>query len=348
MLMYASTPPANTATADWPLTGRAAELDAIAAAMSSDDARGVVLIGAAGVGKSRLAREAVALAATRGWAIRAVAATSAVATIPFGAFAPLAPRNLVAADRFELLRDLAAAIVSGAGGRRLLLAVDDTHLLDESSAALLHQLATATPAFALCTVTADASVPEPVAALWKDGHASRVQVAELLRPDSDRLLAVALGAPVEAETSEELWRLTEGNALFLREVVLAALEGGTLTRRDGSWRWTGRLPVTGRLAEIVELRLGHLNPAERQVAEASSRPSPLARARPCRLHGRSRGGSSAPATTGKPTGPGRAPGVPGSMNTVLPSSRAGLNSGAAIRLPTPPEGSKSWDGNSRS
>jgi DNA-binding CsgD family transcriptional regulator len=275
MPMPASTPPTATATADWPLTGRAAELDAIAEAMSRADARGVVLIGAAGVGKSRLAREAVALAAGRGWAIRAVAATSAAATIPFGAFAPLAPRNLIAADRFQLLRDLAAAIISGAGGRRLLLVVDDAHLLDDSSAALLHQLATATSAFALCTVTADASVPEPVAALWKDGLASRLQVTELLRADADRLLPAALGAPVEPETCSELWRLTEGNALFLREVVLAALEGGTLTKRDGSWRWTGRLPVTGRLTEIVQLRLGHLDAAERQVAETVALSEPV-------------------------------------------------------------------------
>jgi DNA-binding CsgD family transcriptional regulator len=275
MLMRASTPPAITATADWPLTGRASELAAITEAMTNDDSRGVVLIGAAGVGKSRLAREAVAIAAARGWTVRGVAATSAAATIPFGAFAPLAPHSLVAADRFQLLRDLAAAIMSGAGGRRLLLAVDDAHLLDDSSAALLHQLATATPAFALCTVTAETSVPEPVAALWKDGGADRLQITELLRADADRLLTAALGGPVETETSAELWRLTEGNALFLREVVLAALEGGTLTRAEGRWRWTGRLPVTGRLTEIVELRLGHLGPAEREVAEAVALSEPV-------------------------------------------------------------------------
>jgi len=36
-----------------------------------------------------------------------------------------------------------------------------------------------------------------------------------------------------------------------------------------------------------------------------------------------------------------------SRNTVAPFCRAGLNSGAAIRFPTPPAGSRSWDGNSR-
>jgi hypothetical protein len=62
----------------WPLTGRAEELNVIADAFCPDRPYvGVVITGSAGVGKMRLAREAMALAAERGWTVRWVAGTLA-------------------------------------------------------------------------------------------------------------------------------------------------------------------------------------------------------------------------------------------------------------------------------
>ena len=40
----------------WPLTGRSEEMGAIEAAILASDASGIVVYGAAGVGKSRIAR----------------------------------------------------------------------------------------------------------------------------------------------------------------------------------------------------------------------------------------------------------------------------------------------------
>lgn len=63
--------------ATWPLTGRAEELSVLSRlAHRGDGPVGVVLAGAAGVGKTRLAREALAVAAQRGaltrWAVATV------------------------------------------------------------------------------------------------------------------------------------------------------------------------------------------------------------------------------------------------------------------------------------
>jgi hypothetical protein len=72
----------------WPLTGRAEELEVIADALCADAPYpGVVIAGAAGVGKTRLAREATAIAAKRGWAVRWVTGTLAAQSIPLGACA---------------------------------------------------------------------------------------------------------------------------------------------------------------------------------------------------------------------------------------------------------------------
>ena len=60
----------------WPLMGRGEELGVISGVLSgAGEYRGVVIAGQAGVGKSRLAREAVAEAAPRvrrcaGWWVR--------------------------------------------------------------------------------------------------------------------------------------------------------------------------------------------------------------------------------------------------------------------------------------
>jgi hypothetical protein len=62
----------------WPLTGRAEELSVIAGVLCADEAYGgVVIARSAGVGKTRLAREAAAAAADRGWAVHWVAGTVA-------------------------------------------------------------------------------------------------------------------------------------------------------------------------------------------------------------------------------------------------------------------------------
>ncbi|MFC7103275.1 AAA family ATPase [Nonomuraea rubra] len=98
---------------------------------------GMMIAGAAGVGKSRLA--AHALAGQQGCVVVHALGTETASMIPFGAFAhvltgpPRTGENLLRwAARH--LRDLARR-------RELLVSVDDAHRLDPASAALVHYLA---------------------------------------------------------------------------------------------------------------------------------------------------------------------------------------------------------------
>jgi MoxR-like ATPase len=70
----------------WPIVGRDQEISAIMRSIAGNTARGVVLAGKAGVGKSRLAREAVAAAAAAGWTVREIAATATSRSVALGAF----------------------------------------------------------------------------------------------------------------------------------------------------------------------------------------------------------------------------------------------------------------------
>src|SRR5258707_8870705 len=79
-------------SAEWPLIGRGEELAAVEQSLASRGAQAVVLAGAPGVGKTRLAREVLALCQAREYVVRWAAATQAASSIPFGAVAHLMPR----------------------------------------------------------------------------------------------------------------------------------------------------------------------------------------------------------------------------------------------------------------
>src|SRR5205807_1623010 len=77
--------------------------------------------------------------------------------------------------------------------------------------------------------------------------------------DVGHLLERALGGPVEGRTRHLLWKATDGNPLFLYELVLAGHESGRLCFEDGVWQWRGQLEVSERLAELVDTRVGRLS-----------------------------------------------------------------------------------------
>ncbi len=260
----------------WPLVGRDEELAGLAAAIDACEA-GVVLAGPPGVGKTRLATESVALATARGWQHAVVRANRSARTIPFGAFAPLLPALEGVADgQADALRLACDAIVAGAAGSPLLLVVDDAHELDESSAALLLLLAGRPEVFVVATVrTDDRPIPEALVNLWKDEVLTRVEVDGLSAAATEQLVGEALGGPVDGLTAHMLWSTSGGNALFLRELVVGAVDAGTLQEHRGMWRLVGALSPSTRMGEVVGLRLGSVDDDARAAMEVVSVGEPV-------------------------------------------------------------------------
>ena len=114
----------------WPLVGRRAELVTLTVGITDARPGGVVLAGAVGVGKTRLAREALARAEAAGRDVEWVAATRAAASIPFGAVSHLLPATeRVGPGRLDTLRRAADLLAERSRGR-LVLGVDDAHRAD--------------------------------------------------------------------------------------------------------------------------------------------------------------------------------------------------------------------------
>lgn len=226
----------------------------------------MLLAGEAGVGKTRLGSECLRLATAEGFMPLRVGATQAASVLPFGAFASFVPTLQPGLVRAELLREVADSIVARGNGRPIALFVDDVHLLDASSAALTHLLASGdAPLFVIATLRSGERAQDSIIALWKDGLAERLELDPLDPVAIGELVSAALGGPVDPASVRTLWERTRGNALFVRELVIAGLESGVLRNTDGLWRLSGSLAFSPRLLEIVDARLGELSDEVRRA-----------------------------------------------------------------------------------
>ncbi|MBV9139406.1 MAG: helix-turn-helix transcriptional regulator [Pseudonocardiales bacterium] len=258
----------------WPLTGRSEELSRISElTRRRDGPAGVVLAGVAGVGKTRLAREALAAAERRGALARWAAATASARTLPLGAFG--ATLGVVGPDPARLVRQASEALLTGAGRAGVIVGVDDAHLLDELSAVLVHQLVLRRAASVLLTLRTGESAPDAVTALWKDGHLPRLELQPLSQDETASLVEARLDGLVDSAAARRLWSITRGNALYLRQLVDGELEAGRLHQVAGVWRWSGEPELSPGLVELVSTRIGQLPEAQRHVVEVLAFGEPL-------------------------------------------------------------------------
>jgi len=270
---------------EWPLVGRDEELAVIAELITGAEQRGLVIAGAAGTGKSRLAMEALAMARRKGWSGLRVAASRAAGTIPLGVFAPLLPeRHDNVAGTFEGLTWALRALIDRAQGRQMMLVVDDAHHLDPASAALVHQLAIGEHMLVVATVRSHERAPDAVFALWKDRLALRLELQVLSHEETAELLRLALAGQVDVATAFDLWIASGGNPLFLRELVVTSVDEGALVEDTGVWTLAGQLPVPASIQDVGRRRMAEMTSHELNAAFTLAYADPLGLEMVRRLH----------------------------------------------------------------
>lgn len=265
--------------APWPLIGRDRELARFAAAWTARRCRGVVVCGPAGIGKSRLAEEYLALAAPDGLNGGRATASIAAAAVPLGAIAHLIPPGLDLSDPVRGFAEMARALSGPGGDRPRVLLVDDLQWLDAASAVLLRQLMDADVIRLIGTVRTGEPVGDAVAALCGGDAIHRIDLEAFDLQQAELALQAALGGPVVRRTVQRLHTLSGGNVLFLRELVLGALATGALAYDGEIWELTGGPAVgTPRLSELIGARLAAAPPEARPVLDllALCEPLPLA------------------------------------------------------------------------
>ncbi|MEV4046188.1 MULTISPECIES: LuxR family transcriptional regulator AbsR2 [unclassified Streptomyces] len=245
----------------WPFTGRADELELVRRSVAAGRS-GLVVTGSAGAGKTRLVAEAV-----RGTDCVRAAGTPETRDIPFAAFAHLLPEPVTLHRAVHLL-----------SGARLLL-VDDAHLLDDASAALVHQLAVHGRTRLLVVATDGAPVPSAVSRLWSGELLPRLALEPLPHEETAELLTAGTDTALEPLTVDRLHRLAGGDLRLLRELLTAVREAGRLVRvpETDQRAWRGPVPITPAVRERAAPLLDRTRAGERETLErlAFAEPLPL-------------------------------------------------------------------------
>jgi DNA-binding SARP family transcriptional activator/class 3 adenylate cyclase len=172
------------------------------------------------------------------------------------------------AERIRLFGAVHACLRGLAEHGPVLLCLEDLHAADVATLELLHYLARQTrrlPLILLGTFrTEEAQTGQPLArllvSLTRERLAERLRLAALDRDETSRLVTALLDGPASERLSQSLYETTEGNPLFLEQLVLALREEGRVDRRAGVWQQTGgeRPGVPVIIREVIGRRLERL------------------------------------------------------------------------------------------
>ncbi|WP_338784602.1 LuxR C-terminal-related transcriptional regulator [Streptomyces sp. DG1A-41] len=247
---------ATTLELPWPFAGREDELELVRRSLAGGR-RGIVVTGPAGRGKTRLVTEAI-----RGTDCARAAGTPESRAIPFAAFAPLLPESVTLHRAVQLL-----------SGVRTLV-VDDAHLLDDASAALVHQLAVHGRTRLLVVTTDGTPVPGAISRLWTGELLPRLALERLPEEETAQLLTAAAG-PLEPLTVNRLRRLSRGDLRLLRDLLGAVRGLLTCVPGTGERAWRGPVPLTTAVRERTAHVLGRTCPLERETLDRLAFAEPL-------------------------------------------------------------------------
>ncbi|MBV8179374.1 MAG: AAA family ATPase [Mycobacterium sp.] len=258
-----------------PLTGRDNELAFIGRALSGvGNHSGAVIVGAAGVGKTRLAREVLAHAKASGERTYWIVGTQSAQQLPLGAF--IASICDTVADPISGVRRVISSLVAQQREGRVLIGVDDAHLLDGLSAHVVHQLAQVRGTRLIVTVRTGADEPDAITALWKDDLLARLDLQPLSATETHRMVESMLGGAVDTRSAKRFWKLTGGNALFLRQLLKDQVAAGAIRQVAEVWMWDEHVAVSESIGDVVGRQLTRLAPDVALVVDTLSQYEPLA------------------------------------------------------------------------
>lgn len=223
----------------------------------------VAVIGAPGVGKSRLREETEQRLRAGGTEVITLAGTEGTRTVRLGAFAPLLPLS-PGQDETHLITHLVHSLTSPEG--TTVVSVDDAHLLDDLSIGVL-ATAVREGVRVLCTIRRPAALPDALQDLLLADSTHQIHLAPLKAEAVVSLAAEHLGGPLTPTACEAVVRSVEGNPLLLREMIADATASRTLRRGPDGFDLYGALEVGDRVARLVRSRVDRLPEEMRELVE---------------------------------------------------------------------------------
>jgi DNA-binding CsgD family transcriptional regulator/tetratricopeptide (TPR) repeat protein len=294
------------------VVGRTTELGTLDSALDEAAAGHggvVVLVGDAGVGKSRLARAARERADELGMAVLAGRCVPGDSPVPYRplteAFAshfrgPAPPRdpqlagfgvhlarlvpswrddNAGGTDESPVL--LAEAVVrlahlAAQDSHATLLVLEDLHWADVETLAVVDYMADTLgdqPVLCLCTTRPEDRVVDTLARLRRHGGVTLIDVAALPPHDVRGIVAACLGSDgVPPDLLTWIVAHSDGTPFLVEELLAGLVSTGTLALDNEEWRTTGPLSpsIPIDVEQSIRRRLAALDPTARRIIRAAA------------------------------------------------------------------------------
>ena len=261
----------------WPLVGRDDLVERLGGWLTDPSQASIAIVGDAGFGKTALAKAVLAAARDRVHVV-VLNAWPGAAGVPYSALSNvLVDLPAVEADGpLAVARAMAVYIDQRRADLPCIVWVDDAHDVDDASARVLARLVLAGKVRLLLGTRPSADLPEPLAVRLR-GLTERIELAPLTESQVAQLLAAVLGAPPTLGATRQIWRASNGNPMYVRELVRDALRGGNLVQHEGLWVWRGPDAEAGvHLREMVAAQLASRPAAQREALELVALAEPVA------------------------------------------------------------------------
>jgi class 3 adenylate cyclase len=189
--------------------------------------------------------------------------------------------EMVAAEgaRYRLLNGISAALACAAGESPLHLVLDDAHWCDPASAQALEHLLGSAPDRMVLVVTArdremgrGHPVSRALADLRRTGDLSELRLEGLDASGLAALVGARLGRAVTPRLAARLARRTSGNPFFAGELARDLDSQGALREAEA----LEEAPVPDAVGDLVEERLGRLDPETEKLLVAAAAIGPSA------------------------------------------------------------------------
>jgi len=185
-----------------------------------------------------------------------------------------APMSMRWGSKYRLLDELAEYIRTAALRRPLVLLLDEMEWADTASWDVLEQVSQQLEherlllAMTFRTEPAYAEASERRQGLTHSSVYREITLPRLTRDEAKRWLEGAMhGQEIGRELLAFLYRSTEGNPLYISQLLRTLVEEGALWQVDGRWEWTpvSELRLPNGLPALIARRLGRLSSSTQAV-----------------------------------------------------------------------------------
>jgi hypothetical protein len=185
-------------------------------------------------------------------------------------------------DRWRLLEAVSAFLRAASAAKPLVVLLEDLHWADRGTLDLLQHVARGLQGARLLVVgtyrDVDVDRAHPLSAALGELRRSesfvRIALHGLTVDEVHRMISTVVGQQVRRSLAEAIYRQTEGNPLFVQEVIRLVAEEGLVKREDGRWTPTSdTLPETRipeGLRDVIGKRLSHLSDHTNQLLASAS------------------------------------------------------------------------------